>query len=87
MGSRLCKLCKTLKGEKLNDGKSLQGKGRLTDSEIDNLQVYYGKAIRENCHDVVEMKKAIGAIYFYNLSTNNKPTHNLCPISHGVDSK
>lgn len=85
MGSRLRKLCKTVKkGEKLSDGKPLRGKGRLTDSEINNLQVYYGKGIRENCQDVGQMKKAIWAIYYHKMSTDEKPIHSLCP--KGEDS-
>lgn len=36
----------------LSDGKVLGGKGRLTDFEIDNLQTFYGLAIRRNTTDV-----------------------------------
>lgn len=62
-----------------SDGKDLRGKGRLTDSEIDNLEVYYGKAIRENCQDVTAMRKAIWAIYYNKLSTGERPQHQQCP--------
>ena len=41
VGSRLRKLKSTNKGLKLDDGKGLAGKGRLTDSKIDVLQNYY----------------------------------------------
>jgi hypothetical protein len=33
-------------GKKLHDSKPVGGKGRLTQSEIDKLQNYYGLAIR-----------------------------------------
>lgn len=79
MGARLRNICKTRRGVKLSDGKTIRGKGRLTDSEIDNIQQYYGKAIRENCKDVDQMKKAIWAIYYHKFSTNENPTHQLCP--------
>lgn len=36
------------KGKKLNDGKSLDGKGRLTDSMIDHIKNCYGLPIRQN---------------------------------------
>ena len=48
MGSRLRSLKKRCGKEPLGDGKSIGGKGRLTDKLIDSLQVHYGKAIRSN---------------------------------------
>ena len=36
----------------LADGKGIGGNGRLTDKLINKLQVYYGKAIRQNTHDI-----------------------------------
>ncbi|GFW68256.1 uncharacterized protein TNCV_1881361 [Trichonephila clavipes] len=48
MGTRLHRLKAQLKGQILSDGKwCLSGKNRLTEHEIDNLQSYYGPAIRE----------------------------------------
>lgn len=79
MGTRLRRLCKEKKGEKLVDGKGLNGRGRLTDSEVDKLQLYYGMAIRRNSADVKAMMKDIWAIFFHKLSTNEKPQHGLCP--------
>ncbi|GFS72906.1 uncharacterized protein TNCV_2946671 [Trichonephila clavipes] len=43
----------------LSDGKTIGGKGRLTDSLIDKLAHYYGNAIRCNSTSVKEMRKAI----------------------------
>ncbi|GFW49785.1 uncharacterized protein TNCV_358881 [Trichonephila clavipes] len=55
MGSRLRKL-KALWGEKkLSDGKTIGGKGRLTDAIISKLTTFYDNAIRANSHNVNEM--------------------------------
>lgn len=69
---------------KLDDGKSIGGKGRLTDKLIDSLPVYYGKAIRENSHSLPEMKNAAMAIWNHTRSTDEEPHHDLCPT--GEDS-
>ena len=45
LGTRLRKLRKDYKGKRLNDGKILSGKGRLTDVAINTLQNYFGMAI------------------------------------------
>ena len=84
MGSRLRSLKKRWGTAKLTDGKSIGGKGRLTDKLIDSLQVYYGKAIRANCHSVPEMKDAVMAIWNHTKSTDKDPYHHLCPT--GKDS-
>lgn len=55
------------------DGKPVSGRGRLIDAEKDNLQVYYGKAIREYSSDIIETKTALWATYFHLLSTDEKP--------------
>ena len=45
-------------GIHLADSKCLYGQGRLTNTEIDNLQNYryYGQAIRKNKNDLEKMK-------------------------------
>ncbi|GFU01240.1 uncharacterized protein TNCV_5123951 [Trichonephila clavipes] len=59
MGSRLRKL-KALRGKKkLSDGKTIGGKGRLTDAIISKLTTFYGNAIRANSHNVNEMRQAV----------------------------
>lgn len=58
------------KSIKLSD---LSGKGRLTDHEIDQLQRYYGLAIRNNLESVESMKKAIWATFHHKLSSDEKP--------------
>lgn len=46
MGARLRDLKKHLGKTKLDDGKAIGGKNRLTNREIDKLQEYYGLAIK-----------------------------------------
>ena len=79
VGSRLHKIKSSNKGLKLDDGKGLGGKGRLTDSKIDVLQNYYGLAVRENLNDVEKMAKNIEASLFHVASTNENPQRHLCP--------
>lgn len=63
----------------LSDGKPIKGAGRLPDRKIDELQSYYGNAIRNNVDSLDKMKKAVWAIFFHRLSTDSNPTHSLCP--------
>lgn len=79
MGSRLSKLKGQMSKEKLVDGKSLGGRGRLTEVMINEIQLYYGLAIRRNVNSVQDMKTAIWADYFHLSSTNEEPIHGLCP--------
>ncbi|GFX93454.1 uncharacterized protein TNCV_1093941 [Trichonephila clavipes] len=72
------------KGIKLSDGKNISGHGRLTLKEVDSIQHYYGLAIRKNLSSVEDVKRAIWAIYFHKLSTEDNPQHALCPL--GEDS-
>ncbi|GFY07414.1 uncharacterized protein TNCV_5085991 [Trichonephila clavipes] len=62
MSTRLRKLKLVYGKKKLSDGKTIGGKGRLTDSLIDKLAHYYGNAIRCNSTSVKEMRKAIWAV-------------------------
>ncbi|GFW85662.1 uncharacterized protein TNCV_853121 [Trichonephila clavipes] len=84
IGTRLRNILKTSKGIKLLDGKNISGRGRLTLKEVDSIQHYYGLAIRKNLSSVEDMKRAIWAIYFHKLSTEDNPQHALCPL--GEDS-
>ena len=79
MGSRLRALKKRSGKAPLHDGKSIGGKGRLTDKLIDSLQVYYGRAIRNNLQSTELMKNAVMAIWNHKRSTDEKPHHELCP--------
>lgn len=79
MGCRLRKLKKDLVGVKLSDGKGIGGAKRLTDSAIDNLQTFYGQAIRNNLDNLKNMKEAVWATFFHVSSTDDNPMHELCP--------
>lgn len=80
MGKRLRDLKKNAKGRVLADGKTIGGKGRLTDVEIQKIQAYYGNAIRGNTNDLVKMRAAVRAIFFHKLSSDVRPSHNFCLI-------
>ncbi|GFV89857.1 uncharacterized protein TNCV_4690861 [Trichonephila clavipes] len=84
MGTRLRRLKAQFKGKILSHGKCLSGKNRLTEHKIDNLQSYYGSAIRRNHSSVQNMRQAIWAIFLHKLSTDEYPQHDFCPI--GEDS-
>jgi hypothetical protein len=79
LGTRLRNLKKSLKKVKLSDGRPIGGIGRLTDAEIDNLQRYYGLAIRRNLSDVESMENAVWATYLHKMSTDDNAQHHLCP--------
>ncbi|KAJ4447696.1 hypothetical protein ANN_09704 [Periplaneta americana] len=78
MGTRL-RLKTSYKGKKLQDGKSLDGKNRLTEAVIDQIQNYYGMAIRQNVNSAENMRKAVWAVLFHISSSDDKPNHGLCP--------
>lgn len=90
MGKALRELKK--KGGKLEDGKPIGGRGnRLTDSAIDKLQLYYGRAIRANTVKLSSdaattkkclegMKKAIQAVLHHSVISNDDSVrHQYCP--------
>ena len=79
MYARLEKIKSDDKGKKLADGKGMDGKGRLTLGVMKVLQIYYGRAIRENQASLEQMKKAIWATYYNRSSTDNNPQHHHCP--------
>ena len=79
MGTALRKL-KAQKGkQKLKDGKTIGGLGRLTNAKIDKLQVYYGLAIRRHKHDLEGMKKEVWAGLCHSASSDENPQHQNCP--------
>lgn len=83
LGTRLRNLKKG-KNEKLEDGKTIGGRGRLTKGLIESLTSLYGNAIRKNSTSVTKMKNAIDAIVLHKSSTDDEPKHHLCP--EGEDS-
>ena len=84
LGTALRKYKKDNKGKKLADGKTVGGKGRLTDKVINKMQNYYGKAIRGNKGNLNGMKESIKAIQCH-MVKNGKLTlekqHQYCPKS------
>jgi hypothetical protein len=81
MGTRLRTYKLKNSKKKLPDGKTLGGRGRLTNAMINEIQIYYGLAIRRNTKSIDDMKKAIWATYFHLGSTNDNPQHALCDIT------
>jgi hypothetical protein len=78
MGTRLRNLKKRFGTRPLADGKTIGGRGRLTNDQIDKIQAYYGNAIRANKGNLVRMREAVWAIYFHKRSSDDAPNHNLC---------
>ena len=91
MGKHLFNLKARTKG-KLADGKSIGGKGRLTEIKIKQLQRYYGLAIRQNTITkvnptdeeidiaVYSMKKNIIAVLTHNVQSDSLAhQHQYCP--------
>lgn len=65
MGSRLRKLKTQFGKRKLSDDKTIGGRGRLTNAVINEIQIYYGLAIRRNCHKRLEdMRLAVLSFSF-----------------------
>lgn len=78
-GRRLQDLKKSYSKRKLEDGKPIGGRHRLTDSRIDLFQKYYGKAIRNTKQDKEGMRSAVWAILYRSASSDEDPQHNYCP--------
>lgn len=68
--------------KKLEDGKGIGGRGRLTAVHIDAMQNFYGKAIRDNKGNAAAMSKATHAILKHYSSTPENPRHADCPIGN-----
>ena len=78
LGTRMRNLKRTMKGKKLADGKTLEGKGRLSDKAIDKMQTQYGSAIRANKNNLVKMRENVWGVWFHKASTDEKPLHHFC---------
>ena len=79
LGKGLRDLKQRLGKDKLADGKSISGKGRLTDKLIDSLQNFSGMAIRQHAGNVTEMARAIWASLCHRASSDSHPRHEFCP--------
>ena len=60
------------------------GKGQLTNSVIDSLTEFYGRAIRNFPGNVGGMHRAIWAVFQHSLSNDEEHNHQFCPS--GPDS-
>ena len=81
LGTRLRNKVKELKGTMT----PISGKGELTETIINSLQNFYGRAIRENTDQLYKMKKSIGAILWHCTNFKDKVfRHRFCPP--GADS-
>ena len=80
VGARLRKL-KSSDKTPLSDGKSLNGKGRLTEKMINKLQSYFGIAVRQCTGTTVyQLEEAIGAVLYHCSDANNlEARHQFCP--------
>ena len=79
LGTRLRKLRAEWKGRKLDNGKIISGRGRLTDVAITSMQNYFGMAICQNAGKLYPMKKAVGAVLYHCSSLPVERCHQFCP--------
>ena len=80
VGTRCRNLRQSYQGKRLSDGKSLSGRGRLTDKAINTLQNFFGMAVRQNYENLYAMKKAILATLFHNSDIADEVVrHQFCP--------
>ncbi|GBN24692.1 hypothetical protein AVEN_14939-1 [Araneus ventricosus] len=79
MLTRLRKLKKDMKRKKLADGKTIGGRGRLTDELIKKLTTYYGNAIRKNKNNLFSMRKDMWTIWMHFVSADADPQYHFCP--------
>jgi len=61
------------------DRKKLGGQGRLTDAVINDLQMWYGNAIRAHTESVEDMENAIWTSFHHIFSSDDHPSHDRCP--------
>ena len=59
MGTALRELVSRHRGQKLADGKTIGGVGRLINTLMNSLQNYYGDAIRKSAGDLDGMVKVV----------------------------
>ncbi|CAF1106956.1 unnamed protein product [Rotaria sordida] len=79
MKTRLLNIKKSYGRKRLADNKTIGGKD---DGKIYKLQIYFGKAIRDNNNDLEKMKQAAWAAWFHMSSTDENPMHDLCNPDH-----
>ena len=52
----------------------------LTGKLMKSISLYYGLAIQQNPDSIENMRKAIWAIFYHQISTNENPRHEYCSI-------
>ena len=76
IGTRLRNKVKEFKGTST----PISGKGKLTETVINSLQNFYGRAIRENANELYKMKKSVLAILWHcTVFEDNVFRHRFCP--------
>ena len=68
------------RAQKLSDGKTIGGAGRLMDALINSLQNYYSDVIQRNKGDIDGMMRGVQATLLHSNSTDEVPHHHLCHI-------
>ena len=65
----------------MSDGKSLSGKGRLTEKMINKLKNYFGIALRQCTGTTVyQLRKVIGTVLYHCSDAKNlEACHQFCP--------
>ena len=80
MGTRLRNLKKCTNKNDLEDKKSLGGKGRLTEKEINKIQNYYGIAICQSFDNLYQMRKnTLAGLHHSCVADLSDARHILCP--------
>ena len=80
LGTRCRSLRDSLKKQKLSDGKSISGRGRLTEKAMNTLQNCFGMAIRQNTGNLYKMKKCVWAVLYHNTAiSHDSERHKFCP--------
>ena len=82
LGTALRKYKISMKGKKLQDGKTVGGKARLTDKVIDKMQNFFGQVIRNNSGAKENMKSDILAILKHMVKDDRihlDQQHQNCP--------
>ena len=91
MGSALRIYKNKCRGSKLPDGKTVGGRGRLTDAFVEKIQNYYGVTIRSNIGKLKDMQNTIWAIYFLMIMGPSNETlneqHQYCPVTPNSSCK
>ena len=83
MGAALRTYKSKNRGQKLSDGKTIGGKGRLTYDIVDSIQNYYVQAVRSDVGNLKATQGPVWAIYYYIINSPSEESlethHSFCP--------